>query len=117
MSTTTNNQEDLAAYRQRVAASTQAALSGLNPSQKDSEQSTTTTSQPDQEQRQWRNLSDPKEYEKWAAERRDKPEDWKRYKDERLGGALSGGTSADQREYWKAKDALRGVETQPTQQQ
>ncbi|PWN32285.1 uncharacterized protein FA14DRAFT_182194 [Meira miltonrushii] len=73
--------------------------------------------EPDQAQRQWRNLSDPKEYEKWAAYRRDKPEDWKRYKDERLGGALSGGMGAEQREYWKAKDALRGVETQATQQQ
>lgn len=113
MSTTTN-QDNLAAYRQKVAASTQAALSGLNPAQKESEQSI--NSEIDQDNRQWRNLSDPKEYEKWAAERRDKPEDWKRYKDEQLSGALSGGTSADQREYWKAKDALRGVESQPTQQ-
>lgn len=110
------NQEDLAAYRQKVAASAQAAISktGTNKELIDHEQQ-------EQEQRQWRNLSDPKEYDQWVAERRDKPEDWKRYKDERLSGALSGGSGltdeVQRREYWKAKDALRGVETQSKQQQ
>lgn len=118
-----SNQEDLVAYRQKIAQSAQAALTGETKTSQQQQQHST-SEQHDQD-RQWRNLSDPKEYEEWAAKRRDKPEDWKRYKDERLSGAISGGATGlteeeyeqRQREYWKAKDALRGVETQSSSQQ